>query len=290
MSEPVTKRQMFEYDGDNPFHIYNIPHYPLSSDELLFNHWHEELEIVYTLQGNSLHYIDGTCIKSQPGRLIVVNSESSHNIIPDRTVYGSGRKVVIALLISRKFLEGVFPDFKNMYFLNEKEMTTPEIVDLMVTLSHYDDEAETSCYERIYIKGLVLQLLYHITQEGVAEKNVILPLNNQKNLERLKGVLQFIENHYMEKLSQAEIADKFYFSKEYFARFFKKHTGMTFIEYLTKYRLQKARMQLMASNSRILEIALNNGFSDDRRLILAFKEEYGTTPFQYRKMERNKEE
>jgi AraC-like DNA-binding protein len=65
---------------------------------------------------------------------------------------------------------------------------------------------------------------------------------------------------------------------------------MTFIEYLTKYRLQKARMQLMATNSGILEIALNNGFSDDRRLILAFKEEYGTTPFQYRKMERNKEE
>ena len=118
---------MFEYDGDNPFHIYNIPYYPSSSDELLFNHWHEELEIVYTLQGNSLHYIDGTCIKSQPGRLIVVNSESSHNIIPDRTVYGSGRKVVIALLISREFLEGVFPDFKNMYFLNEKEMTTSDI-------------------------------------------------------------------------------------------------------------------------------------------------------------------
>ena len=70
---------------------------------------------------------------------------------------------------------------------------------------------------------------------------------------------------------------------------FKKHTGMTFTEYLTKYRLQKARMQLMASDSGILEIALNNGFSDDRRLILAFRQEYGTTPFQYRKMERNKE-
>ena len=289
MSEPVAKRQMFEYDGDNPFHIYNLPYYPSIGDELLFNHWHEELEIVYTLQGNSLHYIDGTCIRSQPGRLIVVNSESSHNIIPDRSVYGNGRKVVIALIISREFLEEVFPDFRNMYFLNEKEVTTPVIRELMVTLSHFGDGTELSRYEKIYRKGLVLQLLYHITQEGVAEKNVILPLNNLKNIERLKGVLQFIENHYMEKISQAEIAEKFYFSREYFARFLKKHTGMTFTEYLTKYRLQKARMQLMASDSGILEIALNNGFSDDRRLILAFRQEYGTTPFQYRKMERNKE-
>ena len=122
-------------------------------------HWHEELEIVYTLQGNSLHYIDGTCIRSQPGRLIVVNSESSHNIIPDRSVYGNGRKVVIALIISREFLEEVFPDFRNMYFLNEKEVTTPVIRELMVTLSHFGDGTELSRYEKIYRKGLVLQLL-----------------------------------------------------------------------------------------------------------------------------------
>lgn len=157
---------MFEYDGDNQFHIYNLPYYPSIGDELLFNHWHEELEIVYTLQGNSLHYIDGTCIRSQPGRLIVVNSESSHNIIPDRSVYGNGRKVVIALIISREFLEEVFPDFRNMYFLNEKEVTTPVIRELMVTLSHFGDGTELSRYEKIYRKGLVLQLLYHITQEG----------------------------------------------------------------------------------------------------------------------------
>lgn len=289
MSEPVVKHQMFEYDVDNPFHIINIPNSPAGSDGFSFNHWHEELEIVYTLQGRSLHYIDGSCIRTQPGRLIVVNSESSHSIIADRAAYGSGGRAAIVLIISREFLEEVFPDFKNMYFLNEKEKTSREIGDLMEVLSHYEDDTKMSCYEKIYKKGLVLQLLYHITQEGVAERDVILPFHNQKNIERLKGVLQFVENHYMEKISQAGVAEKFYFSKEYFARFFKKYTGMTFVEYLTKYRLQKARIQLMTSDSGILEIALNNGFSDDRRLILAFKEEYGTTPFHYRKLERNKE-
>lgn len=289
MSEPIAKRQMFEYDADNPFHIYNIPYSRSDKDTLLLNHWHEELEIVYTLRGHSLHYIDGKCIESQPGRLIVVNSESSHNIIPDRTMYGGREIAVTVLIVSRQFLEVVFPNFKTLYFMNEKETACPEICDLMTILARYDDSVDLTSYEKIYVKGLVLQLLYHMTEEGVAEKDAILPLNNQKNIERLKGVLQYIENHYMEKLSQAEVAEKFYFSKEYFARFFKKHTGMTFIEYLTKYRVHKARIQLMSSDAGILEIALNHGFSDDRRLILAFKEEYGTTPFQYRKMERNKE-
>lgn len=81
------------------------------------------------------------------------------------------------------------------------------------------------------------------------------------------------------------MAEKFYFSKEYFARFFKKNTGMTFVQYLTKYRIQKARFQLIHSDASMLDIALDNGFCDDRRFILAFKSQYGITPFQYRKME-----
>ena len=289
MSEPIAKRQMFEYDIDNPFHIYYIPYPEPENLSLLLNHWHEELEIVYTLRGHSIHYIDGMRICSNPGRLIVVNSESAHNIIPDRAVYGDGGKVVVVLIISRELLEEVFPNFKSMYFLNEKETACPEIGALMQELSRYDDMVKLSAYEKIYIRGLVLQLLYHITQEGVAERDAILPINNQKNIERLKGVMQYIENHYKEKLTQCEIAEKFYFSKEYFARFFKKHTGMTFVEYLTKYRLQKAQTQLLSSDASILDVALNNGFSDDRRLILAFKKQYGITPFQYRKMERNRE-
>lgn len=192
MSEPIAKRQIFEYDSDKPFHIYN-PENHEGNDSLLFNHWHEELEIVYVIHGHSRHYIDGSCIESGPGRLIVVNSESIHNIIPDKNNSSSLDKVVVVLIISREFLEQIFPDFRSMYFLNEKQTTLPEIRDLMLKLSDYEDGTACSGYEKIYIRGLVLQLLYHICQEGVAEREAILPINNQKNIERMKGVFQYLE-------------------------------------------------------------------------------------------------
>ena len=65
MSEPIARRQMFEYDIDNPFHIYCVPYPKPENVSLLLNHWHEELEIVYTLRGHSIHYIDGMRIRSK---------------------------------------------------------------------------------------------------------------------------------------------------------------------------------------------------------------------------------
>jgi AraC-like DNA-binding protein len=58
---------------------------------------------------------------------------------------------------------------------------------------------------------------------------------------------------------------------------------MTFTEYVTRYRIEQARKQLLFTDRSILNIALDNGFTDDRRFILAFKKYYIDTPLQYRK-------
>lgn len=50
-------------------------------------------------------------------------------------------------------------------------------------------------------------------------------------------------------------------------------------------------MELLYSPKSISRVALDNGFSDDRRLIVTFKKRFGTTPLQYRKeYEKNKKE
>jgi AraC-like DNA-binding protein len=92
----------------------------------------------------------------------------------------------------------------------------------------------------------------------------------------------------MEHITQAEVADKFYFSSVYFSKYFKRCTGMTFIDYLTKYRIRQAKTELLTTDKSILDIALDNGFSDERRLILAFKKYLNDTPLQYKKKYRIK--
>lgn len=292
MSEPIAKHELFEYEEKEPF-LVRIPRsVPPGMQEqadagLLMNHWHEELEVAYILNGRSLHYIDGVCVEGVPGRLVVTNSESAHNIIQDNSEVTEPCMGAVVVLIHKRFLQEHFPQYESLYFTNDKRQARPEIREIILQLAAYAERSVHKSYDALYGKGLILQLLYYMCEEGTASREE-LNINEQKNIERLKGVLTYIENHYTERLTQAEVADRFYFSKEYFSRYFKKCMGMTFTEYLIRYRLQKARHGLLESDRRVTDIALENGFSDDRRFINSFKQYYGTTPLQYRKQEKNR--
>ncbi|XME04362.1 helix-turn-helix transcriptional regulator [Lachnospiraceae bacterium C1.1] len=84
-------------------------------------------------------------------------------------------------------------------------------------------------------------------------------------------------------MPQSLVAEKFYFSVSYFSRYFKKMMGISYSDFLMEYRLYKAEAELQKSKKMIRDIALDNGFSDERRFILAFRKKYKLTPLQYRK-------
>lgn len=288
MSEPLTRHQVFEYRREVPFAIRyarnNKGEININENEFLLNHWHEELELAYVMSGASRHYIDGKCVQGKPGRAVVINCGCVHNIIVDEVPEGDDEVRCIVILISKEFIEENFPEYQRMEFTNEREQAEPELVDLILRLSRFNEKPEHQEYDAMYVRGLLLQILYYLCRQGIRRRDKGAEVNYQKNIERLRGVLQYVENHYTERITQAEIARTFYFSKEYFSRFFKKCTGMTFMEHLTGYRLQKARIELLATQNSVLEIAMNNGFCDVKSFINAFKQEYEMTPLQYRKM------
>lgn len=295
MSEAIAKHQLFEYQENEPFIVLEAKDYPPEyrnqmppdADEYMgLNHWHEELELAYIVNSRSRHYIDGVCVEGVPGRLVVTNSESAHNVIRDNACVKEECLAAIIILIHAQFLREQFPQYQSIYFTNEKEQAREEISDIIMKLHAYMKRQEKNPHDVLYAKGLILQLLYYMCEEGTARRDEV-DVNVQKNIERLKGVLTYIQNHYMEPISQAEVAKKFYFNKEYFSRYFKRCMGMNFTTYLVHYRLQKAKQALLETDKRITDIALEHGFSDDRGFINAFKKIYGTTPLQYRKSVKN---
>ena len=124
-----------------------------------------------------------------------------------------------------------------------------------------------------------------ITSTSNSQVKEIIQINTQRDTERIRGILFYVHENYAQNLIQYEVAKKFYFSREYFSKFFKKYTGMNFKEYLTRYRLMKTEKPLLTTDITILNIALEHGFSDERQMINAFKKYYGITPNQYRKGE-----
>lgn len=101
--------------------------------------------------------------------------------------------------------------------------------------------------------------------------------------EILEEILDYIEEHLEEDIKTTSLADMADLSPFYFQRIFKRIVRKPVQEYIKLRRLAMVTSQLKNTNHRILDIALNYGFSDHANFTRAFKEVYNITPDEYRK-------
>ena len=94
--------------------------------------------------------------------------------------------------------------------------------------------------------------------------------------------IAFMEQNYARSIPLEEIAHELFVSSGFLSRTFKKQTGGTPHQYLTRYRLMMAAQMLEFSSRSIEEIAEQTGFSSSSHMISRFKEVYGCTPLRYR--------
>lgn len=296
MSEKIIQREVHIYRENEPFLFYelrpdgiwnsSLSEETVNRQGLMFEHWHEDLEFSYNWTGNSRHYINGELVIGKPGRLIATNSKFIHNIIPEPSDEGKTDVVVTVIVIKAEFIAENFPQYSDFYFTNSKEVADSAVRHCMEKIHRFVKSQKDDEYAHLYGKSLVLELLYLAVKEGIIAREKLACINVEKNVERMKGILSFIENHYREPITQAQVAEKFYFNCSYFSKYFKQCTGMTYREYLSRYRVEQARVELLATEKSVTEIALDNGFSDDRRFILNFKKYFDMTPLRYRKTKR----
>ena len=109
------------------------------------------------------------------------------------------------------------------------------------------------------------------------------PKKDYKSLEKLKLILKYIENHYMDKITIEEIANEVGLSQSHFMKYFKNTMGTSFIDYLNEYRLTMASRLLLSSDSSILAIASEVGYENLSYFNRTFKKRFAMTPREYRK-------
>lgn len=248
----------------------------------LLKHWHNELEINFLFSGTVVYYVNEKKYTLHSGELIVIGCEDIHSIDPDYDSLPDEGPLGFTLLINNDFLRHLLPDLDQCVFDTDKVTDLPAACELMreIFRCEYEGSAE---YKSILITSLVCRLIYEICAAGAKTEKSAIPAARRKDMDRLRAILKYVESSYAEDLTLEGTAAHFYLSRGYFARFFKQHTGMTFKEYLTRFRLQKA-VELLGSAQKptVTDTAMQVGFSDTRRFILACKKYYGMTPAEYR--------
>jgi two-component system response regulator YesN len=105
---------------------------------------------------------------------------------------------------------------------------------------------------------------------------------NVKNAETLSTVLRYIRDNYMKQITLDDAARSVFLSPFYLSHTFKDELGITFIEYLTRVRMEEAMKLLVDKSLSMQAIAEAVGYDDASYFSKVFKKNAGVTPNKYR--------
>jgi two-component system, response regulator YesN len=112
--------------------------------------------------------------------------------------------------------------------------------------------------------------LQHIEEEDCLTKN------------SMQRIVEYLKENFQNDINLQDIADTFYLNKEYISRKFKQEFNETIIDFLTKIRIEQAKLLLVRPNKKIYEIAYQVGYQNEKYFSKVFKRQVGMTPNEYR--------
>lgn len=97
-------------------------------------------------------------------------------------------------------------------------------------------------------------------------------------------VLRKIEQSYSTELTASDLAGSVYITPQYLSRLFRRFLNCSTYEYLTSYRISRAKELLISKpHMDIRDVAHNTGYSDASHFIVIFKKLTGITPLEFRR-------
>lgn len=222
-------------------------------------------------------WIDGKSYETQTGKILIVNTMDVHSIRvnPDYENPNRGLTVTFPYDVVKRY----YPEIDSYRFqLNDELAFSKEQSQAYARLQAKLSDLAESYAEQASLKNTIclLEILDLLLDYFLEERNEALN-SSPKAMDRMQVLKTFIDDHYQADIGLVDLAQLSYLSKEYLARFFKEHMGMTVGQYLNAVRAKHAREAILSSKGTFTEIALDCGFSGQRTMDRALLKNYGLT-------------
>jgi len=113
------------------------------------------------------------------------------------------------------------------------------------------------------------------------EVNPILMELPRKSSYYVSKMIEYVQEHYAEKISMNDLVNRLGMSATYLNQKFKQETSYTFNDFLNRYRIQRSIDKLKNEDEKIYAIAEEVGFKDYKYFITTFKKYVHCTPSQF---------
>lgn len=250
-------------------------------------HWHEELEILFHLNGDSDITIDGKEYHLEKKHMITIDSRQIHS-----TCSYDPASMFICIHISKSYMEKYIPGLEKYQIRctpeNIRDDNFQDYLDICMLLQDltqsYIKEPITLSMET---EGYILLILARLVQHFSSKDALAVPHVDILAAERIRTIIAYVQEHFREPINLNDIAGKLGLEKEYFCRFFKKYMNMSFLQYLNEIRVSHIYQDLENTSLSIAEIMEKNGFTNQKLFNRTFKSLYGCTPSSVRKNRKN---
>ena len=253
-------------------------------------HWHDELEVLVAETGTAHVSVNGTDYTVRQGEGFFINAGALHGAWGEEAEPCYLRSVVfhprlvggsVDSILWQKYLEPLLSDPCRpcVHFANAREWERDASKAIQAAWQACVSEAEGFEFEtRERLSRLVFLLAKHCpaTEKSPSEKTL-------RDGERIKAMLQYIQEHYNGELTLAGIAESAAVSENECLRCFRGMIGCTPIQYVKQVRIQKAAELLASTGRKISDIGAECGFQEMSYFAKTFREIKGCTPGEFRK-------
>lgn len=240
-------------------------------------HWHDRIELLFITQGSmEIQFGDEIQTVAQ-GNLAIINTKQPH-----RGFAGPQGVLYEVLMFEPRTFENSTPASKRYIAPILQNQTAfchatahPEVLHTVRQLIELHQDPETNPLQMIGLTYYLLGL-FNCHCKGVTR------VTAQEDAQ-FKPILEYINEHFTEKISTKTISHAFGYDEAYFCRRFKRTTGITVMKYIQILRLEHAQKLLKKNDQAIGDIALRCGFSDIYYFTRCFSKHFGVTPNAFRK-------
>ena len=246
------------------------------------HHCHPYFELSYIEHGSCRFFIEDAMYDLHDGDFLLIPPQLFHY-----TRYLFGTCLRTGIYFRREDLDDVLLPylFDGGNFLNEirifqanptSRRQIGQLIERMAAEEHSFDERSP-----LMLRAQLLELLLFCSR--VCTVLADSPANIHTTDRQVLEAARFINEHFRQQISAADIAAASGFSPNYLSRKFREAAGIGVHDYLVFIRLRNAAFELISTDDSVTDIALRSGFSDSNYFKDVFKKKYGITPREYRK-------
>ncbi|WP_343329662.1 AraC family transcriptional regulator [Polaribacter staleyi] len=258
---------------------------PLTSNRKI--HSHKNFEINYVTSGKGRRIIGDNISDFEKGDLVLIGSDLPHCWdLQDSETNKTPTYIVT------HFSENIYnSDFFKMSELKKVALLLKEAKNGIRFKVKDDVEIHQILLEMLETSGLeyyikllkLFDFLIKIEDKEQLSNPIHTTSTFSKNVDKIDKVYEYVFLNIKEGINLDEASAVLNMAPSSFCRFFKKKTGLTFMEYVKKVKVGIAARLLAETDKQITEICFESGYNNLANFNLYFKAKMGKTPSNYRK-------